>query len=173
MRPATLKDLPRIVAIYNAVIPEKIATADPEPVTVAAKTDWFHSHSEDHYPLLVHEKKNEIIAWVSFQPFYGRPAYQYTAEISIYINKIHRGQGLGKQLLQESLTIAHELGFKTLLGFIFAHNRPSIRLFKDCGFQCWGTLPHIAEMKGQEYSLSIYGRRLTAAGAPRERPVIP
>ena len=52
------------------------------------------------------------------------------------------------------------LGLHTLVGYVFAHNTPSMRLLKAFGFQEWGRLPDIAEMDGKEYSLCIMGKRL-------------
>lgn len=34
---ATKADLPAVVAIYNQIIPSRLATADLEPVTVASR----------------------------------------------------------------------------------------------------------------------------------------
>jgi len=56
-----------------------MVTADTEPVSV------------------------ESIGWVSFQPFYGRPAYQATVEISIYLAEENRGKGLGGRILEHSI----------------------------------------------------------------------
>jgi phosphinothricin acetyltransferase len=55
---------------------------------------------------------------------------------------------------------APRLGLKTLLGFIFGHNEPSLRLFEVFGFQRWGILPRVAELDGVERDLVIIGRRL-------------
>jgi len=52
------------------------------------------------------------------------------------------------------------LDIKTIIGFVFAHNKPSIRLFKSFGFTLWGTLPDVAEMDGEAYSLAILGKRV-------------
>jgi len=160
MRNATEKDLPRIVGIYNSTVPTRLATADTEPVSVESKRPWFLAHTPGRHPILVHEEAGEVIAWVSFQPFYGRPAYDHTAEISIYLAPEARGKGLGKRLLREAMDMTPSLGIKTLLGFIFSHNEPSIRLFRGFGFEDWAMLPDIAEMDGREYSLSILGLRL-------------
>lgn len=155
------KDLEQIVAIYNSTIASRMVTADTEPVTVANKQQWFAAHNTQNRPLwVVQNIENQIIAWVSFQSFYGRPAYNATAEISIYINENQRGKGLGKQILQHCLEQAPNLGIKTLLGFIFSHNTPSLKLFHFFGFENWGTLPNIAVLDDHEYSLTIVGKRL-------------
>ncbi len=160
MRYATEDDLPRIVAIYNSTIPTRQSTADTEEVSVESKLEWFRKHTREKRPLLVHEIENEVVAWVSFESFYGRPAYQQTAEISIYVAPEHRDKGLGRQLLREAIEMTSGLGIKTLVGYIFSHNGPSLRLFRSFGFEEWGRLPRIAEMDGKEYSLSILGKRV-------------
>lgn len=160
MRVATEKDLPAIVAIYNTTVPTRQSTADTVAVSVESKLEWFRQHTPDRRPLFVHEEDGRIIAWVSFQTFYGRPAYDHTAEISIYIAPEHRGRGLGRKLLAETFSKARGLGIKTVVGFVFEHNEPSIRLFRSFGFEDWGKLPNVAEMDSQEYSLLIIGKRL-------------
>ncbi|MEI6148865.1 MAG: N-acetyltransferase family protein [bacterium] len=160
MRLATENDLPAIVAIYNTTVPTRQSTADTVEVTVASRMEWFRQHTPGKRPLLVHEQDGRIVAWVSFQSFYGRPAYDHTAEVSIYISPEHRGQGLGRRLLAETLGLTLELRIKTVVGFVFSHNEPSIRLLKSFGFEEWGKLPNIAAMDGKEYGLSIFGKRV-------------
>jgi len=155
-----MDDLPQIVAIYNAAVPTRLSTADTEKVTIGAREEWFRKHTPDKRPIFVHEVDGKIAAWISFESFYGRPAYDHTAEISIYVVPRHQGKGMGRQLLKNSIEITPELGIKTLLGFIFSHNEPSLRLFQSFGFRQWGRLPEIAEMDGTEYSLSILGKRV-------------
>ncbi|SMF26338.1 GNAT family N-acetyltransferase [Desulfovibrio gilichinskyi] len=160
MRVAIDSDLPEIVAIYNSTVESRLSTADTEEVSIESKMQWFKAHTPDKRPILVHEDDNTVAAWVSFEKFYGRPAYGKTAEISIYIHSKYRGLGLGKKLLQEAIDMTPSLEIKTLVAYIFSHNAPSIRLFKSFGFKEWGRLPDIAEMDGKEYSLSILGKRL-------------
>lgn len=159
---ATLEDLSRIVEIYNSTVLGRMVTADTEPVTVESRLKWFHEHSPDKRPLwVIHpEGSNEIIGWVSFQSFYGRPAYNATVEVSIYLDEAVRGQGVGKLALNYALQSAPKYGIKTLLGFIFAHNEPSLKLFKSFGFEEWANMPNIAELDGVERGLIILGKRI-------------
>lgn len=166
LRHAAEADLPRIVEIYNASIPGGRATADTEPVTPESRGEWFRGHDRQRRPLLVDEEDGEIRAWVSFEDFYGRPAYGRTAEISIYIAPADQGRGLGRQLLRAAQQFARDAGIRTLLAFVFAHNRRSMRLFRSAGFGEWGRLPGIAEMHGAEYTLCILGKRLLGEPPP-------
>ena len=138
-----------------------MVTADTEPVSVASRIKWFEEHSPDKRPLWVVEDEKEVIGWVSFQPFYGRPAYDGTAEISIYLDEKIRGKGLGQKVLQHITEKSPALGIKTLLGFIFGHNEPSLNLFRQLGFEQWALLPNIAVLNEVERSLVIVGKRLS------------
>jgi L-amino acid N-acyltransferase YncA len=160
IRDATEIDLPAIVAIYNATIAGRVATADTEPVTAASRRAWFHEHNPNARPLWVALENDVIAGWLSFQSFYGRPAYHATAEVSVYVAQDWRRRGIGNALLAKAVEQAPRLGLKTLLGFIFTHNHASLRLFEKFGFQRWGLLPRVAELDEVEKDLFILGRRI-------------
>jgi phosphinothricin acetyltransferase len=161
IRHAITSDLPAIVAIYNAAVPGRMATADLEPVSVESRLAWFGGRSPTTRPLWVIEQDQVIAGWLSFQSFYGRPAYVSTAELSIYIAPTFHRCGLGKQLLAKAIHESPNLGLKTLLGFIFAHNQPSLKLFETFGFQKWGHLPQVADLDDVERDLVIMGLRIS------------
>ncbi|HAC65568.1 MAG TPA: N-acetyltransferase [Cyanothece sp. UBA12306] len=161
IRDAIESDLPTIVNIYNASIPSRIATGDLQEISVESRLKWFNDHSPEHYPLWVMEVDDKIAGWLGFQAFYyGRPAYNKTAEISLYISPHYQRQGVGKTLLQQAIKKAPSLDLKTLLGFIFAHNQPSLNLFIKHKFQKWGYLPQVAELDEVKRDLIIVGRTL-------------
>lgn len=155
---AVMEDLPAIVDIYNSTIESRKVTADLEPVTVENRIRWFEEHSEDHRPLWVMRFGSEIVAWMSFQSFYGRPAYNGTAEISIYVNEKFRGIGAGSILIAKALEECPRLRVSNLVGFVFGHNEPSLKLLRKFGFEQWGLLPGVAELDGVKRDLVIVGR---------------
>ncbi len=158
---ATIDDLPTIVDIYNSTIAGRMVTADTEPVSVADKLPWFHAHNEHTRPLWIVKENGIVIGWSSYNNFYGRPAYNGTAELSIYLHPSARSKGYGKMILDHCIEQAKALDIHTLLGFIFSHNEPSITLFKSRGFEEWGLLRDIARMDGKPYSLSIFGLKVS------------
>jgi L-amino acid N-acyltransferase YncA len=160
IRDATKEDLKEIIDIYNSTIPTRMVTADIEPVTVESRESWFFEHTPDFRPLWVAEVDGKVCAWLSFQSFYGRPAYRHTAEISIYVAEAYRGKGIGSCLLQRAIAECPKLGIKTLLGFIFGHNEPSLQLFYRFGFEKWGHLPNVAELDDIERDLIILGKKI-------------
>lgn len=160
-RDAQLSDLPAIVAIYNSTIAGRMVTADLEEVTIAERQPWFNAHDQnENRPLWVAERAGKVAGWLSMSDFYGRPAYEATVEISVYLDKGARGQGLGTQFVNYALKHCHEFGIKTILAFIFGHNEPSLRLFERIGFEKWGVLPRVAELDGIERDLVILGKRV-------------
>ncbi len=158
IRDAVEADLPAIVAIYNTTIPGREATADTAPVSVADRRPWFREHSAAH-PLWVMEDEGVVVGWLSLQSFYGRPAYDATVEISLYVLENRRRQGIGRELLRHALEKAPAIGVTTLLAFAFGHNAPSLALFESENFEPWGTLPGVALLDGAPRDLVILGRK--------------
>jgi L-amino acid N-acyltransferase YncA len=161
IRHATAADLPAIVAIYNASIPGRLATADTSPVTVDSRREWFEAFDPALRPIWVAEAGGEIAAWLGMRSFYGRPAYHRTVEVAVYVAPRFQRQGLARALLARAVDSAPGMGIATLLAFVFGHNEPSLALFRRAGFAGWGNLPRVAELDGVERDLVILGRRLT------------
>lgn len=164
IRDAREDDLPAIVAIYNASIPGRLATADTDPVSVDARRSWFRDRAWDRHPVWVSTQEQgaseRVTGWLSFGKFYGRPAYLATAEVSIYVDPGAQRRGIARALLQEAIARAPALGLTTFLGFVFAHNSPSVALCESFGFREWGRLPRVAQLDGIERDLLILGLRI-------------
>lgn len=165
-RLARRDDLPTIVDIYNSTIASREVTADTEPVSVASREGWFAEHTPERRPLwVIHAADDqsanpEVIGWMSYSNFYGRPAYSGTAELSIYIAESWRGKGIGRYCLEQAIAFAPEIKVHTLLGFIFGHNVPSLALFRSFGFDTWAHFPRVANLDGVERDLVILGKRV-------------
>jgi phosphinothricin acetyltransferase len=167
IRHAQPNDLEAIVAVYNAAIPGRMATADTEPVTVASREPWFRDFTPAHRPLWVMEgvagdgvAGSTVDGWLGLRSFYGRPAYRHTVEVAVYVAPAAQRRGVAQALLAHAMAAAPALDVVTMLGFIFTHNAPSIALFERAGFGTWGRLPRVALLDGVERDLSILGLRL-------------
>jgi L-amino acid N-acyltransferase YncA len=164
IRHAEAADLPRVVAIYNASIPARMATADTEPVSVASREAWFRDFDPARRPLWVlEEPAGGVAAWLSLRSFYGRPAYHATVEIGVYVDPSAQRRGAARALLAHALAAAPALGIRTILAFVFAHNASSLALFAKAGFERWGLLPRVAELDGIERDVAILGLRIPDA----------
>ena len=162
IRDALDSDLPAIIDIYNATVPTRMVTAELEPTTVEARLPWFREHSPDEHPFWVAESDGRVIGWLDFKKFLPRCAYRGTAEISVYVDEKFRRRGVAHRLLEESIARSPSLGITAIVGLIFGHNQPSLKLFERLGFQRWGLLPGIARLDGLERDLVVMGRHCPA-----------
>jgi len=156
LRRARNADLERVVEIYNSSIEWRLSTADTLPVSVESKKEWFDSHS-DRRPLLIYERSDKIYGWASVESYHERPAYKNTVGLSVYVDHIYLGKGIGTTILSEVVKLLPSLGVRKAIASIYSHNEASIKLFKSFGFKSWGELPEVCEMDGQTYSVSILG----------------
>lgn len=151
---ASLNDLTAILDIYNQSIAGKQATAQLAPVTSAERASWFDEHLNDpKRPIYVvtttsADSPAVIVAWGSFSDLYARTAYHISSEVSIYLHRDYHRQGLGRLLIEWMLTQAPSLGIHNVVALIFAHNTPSLTLFRKLGFEQWGYMPQVCDMQG-------------------------
>jgi phosphinothricin acetyltransferase len=170
---ATANDLSEVLAIYNQSIAGKQATANLEPVTYEERVAWFVEHIESATrPIYVvrmidiaveddmHKKHPSIVAWGSFSDLYARPAYHISSEISIYIHNNYHSRGLGSLLLRWMLQQAPSLGIRNVAALIFAHNQPSLGLFRKLGFEQWGLMPQVCDMDGFIADVVMLGKSM-------------
>lgn len=159
IRAAHIDDLQSIVEIYNQTIPLKNVTADTTAITLESRINWFHQFNKDR-PLWVYEKDQKVIAWLSIRSFYGRPAYQHTVEIGMYIDEKNRQKGLGSEMLLHAISECRKIGIKTILAFIFSNNILSLNFFSKYGFINYGNLPQVAEIENEKIDLVIMGLKI-------------
>ena len=160
LKTATLEDLPYIVEVYNSIIPLGNVTADLNPICVEDWTPWFNSHVSPLRPIYLLEKDNSIYGWMSFSDYKPRCAYNTTAEISIYLAESARGKGMGTEFISLGLKTLKAKGLKNVLAVIYADNSASVRLFKKLGFDQWGLLPNVCEVKGETRDVVILGKAI-------------
>jgi L-amino acid N-acyltransferase YncA/predicted O-methyltransferase YrrM len=172
IRDAVEADLPFIVEIYNATVPTRMVTAELEPTTVEARLPWFREHSPEQYPFWVAELEARVIGWLDFKKFQSRAAYRGTVEVSVYVHEEFRRRGVGQRLLEEAIARAPSLGITALVGLIFGHNGPSLKLFQRLGFERWGLLPGVAELDGVERDLVMMGRHCPPRSTTNTRSLV-
>jgi L-amino acid N-acyltransferase YncA len=172
IRDAVEADLPAIVEIYNATVPTRLVTAELEPTTVEARLPWFREHSSERYPFWVAESEGRVIGWLDFKSFLPRCAYRGTAEISVYVDEEFRHRGVGQRLLEQAIARAPSLGITALVGLIFGHNEPSLKLFQRLGFERWGFFPGVAQLDGVERDLVVMGKHCPPRSTAIEKSLV-
>ena len=160
VRPAVRADLPAILAIYNASIPLRIATADLEPQGMAARERWWDERDHARRPVVVAEEGGQVVAWGAFTDFKPRPAYRPTSEVSIYVDPATLSRGIGRALLDDLLARAPACGIDRVLALCLDHNERSLRLFRSRGFADWGRMPGACEFDGVRRDVVVLGAKL-------------
>jgi phosphinothricin acetyltransferase len=154
-------DLDRVVAIYNAAIPGRDATADLVAVSPAQRRAWFHQRDPARRPLWVLEQEGEVRGWLALDDFSSRAGYHPTAEVAVYVAPQHQRCGHGRTLLEHALTTCPSLGIDRVVAKVFAHNASSVALFRRAGFAEWGLLPGVTIMDGVRRDVLMLGLALT------------
>lgn len=164
IREASEADLPTIVDIYNQSIPAGWSTADTQPITVADRVEWFRKFDPARRPIWVAELDGRVVATAYLSSFYGgRPAYDATAEISIYVATAAHRQGVGRRLKEFVIGQCPGLGVTTLLSMHFDHNEATRHINDSLGFEQVGHLTEIAVVQGQTRGLVISALRIPSA----------
>src|SRR5438128_9742326 len=172
IRDAGDADLPAIIDIYNAAIATRMATAQLDPVTLEERRDWLKEHSPDRHPFWVLETDGRLAGWLSLKPFAPRCAYRGTAEISVYVDEKFRRRGVARRLLEEAIARSPSLGITAIVGLIFGHNAPSLKLFEQMGFERWAFLPGVAQLDGVERDLVLMGQHCPARSAASPKSLV-
>jgi phosphinothricin acetyltransferase len=149
IRLASHADLPAIVEIYNHAVEDRNATGDLEPRTLADQEAWFAAHPPDAYPVYVHEREGVVRGWCSISAYRpGRRATADVGEVSYYVDREHRGQGVGTGLLAHALAHARRIGKRVLFAIVIEGNTGSLALLAKHGFRQWGFLPDVVDIEG-------------------------
>jgi len=136
IRRAKAEDATDVANIYNQGIDERLATFNTEYVTAEEIREKIAKGGDKH-PVFVAAltDSNLVVGWASISPYSTRACYAGIGEVSTYVRKEHRGQGIGKALLQSLIDVATQQGYWKLMGRIFVFNQASRTLCKELGFR--------------------------------------
>lgn len=159
----------QILDILNEAILNSTALYDYRPRTPEMMTSWFQAKQKGNYPVIgAVNETGELLGFGSYGTFRAWPAYKYSVEHSIYVDKRFRGQGIGKALLQQVIDRARDQNYHVLIGGIDSQNTISIRLHQQFGFQHSGTIRQAGFKFGRWLDLDFYQLILQTPAQPVE-----
>ncbi len=158
-----------ILAILNEAILNSTAIDDYKPRTLEMIQSWFEAKQRGKYPVIgAIGEHGELLGFASYGSFRSWPAYKYTVEHSVYVAGEHRGQGLGRTLLQEAISSARAQNMHVMIGGIDSQNAVSIRLHERLGFEHAGTIRQAGYKFGRWLDLAFYQLILDTPKKPVE-----
>lgn len=156
IRRAEKKDIPALMDIYNDAILHTTATFDTEIKNMDDRRKWFEEH-KGRYVIYLYEEKGAVAGYASLSRYRDRKAFDPAVELSIYIHKDYRGRGIGRRLMEKTLSHARECEeIGTVISLITSGNEPSIHLHEAFGFSYCGQIRNAGLKFGEKLSLNAY-----------------
>ncbi len=131
---ATKEDGPELLSIYKYYVENSKVTFEIEPPTL----EEFLSRMEvvqKKFPYFVAELNGEIVGFAYGNILRGRPAYDWSSEITIYLKNGFSGRGIGKKLLLHLENALKEMNIYNLYSCISCHTRDSELFHEKMGFK--------------------------------------
>lgn len=136
IRPATERDVPDMLEIYNHYVANTTVTFDEDALTLKEMRHKLAAAKKLGHPWIVAESPSkQIIGYAGVTPWKQKAAYRYTVENSIYLSPAATGKGLGTALLDELIERCRDAGIKEIIAVIADRGAEgSIAIHRKFGF---------------------------------------
>ena len=155
IRRATAGDIAAITSIYNDVIATTNAIYREDTVDISERMAWFEDKTSHGFPVIVAEHDGTVVGYGVFGFFRFGEGYNHTVEHSVHVAPSHRGQGIGKQILEHLMDLAREQERKVMVAAIDSTNTASINLHAAYDFKESARMPRVAQKHGQLLDLVL------------------
>ena len=172
IRPAEERDIPAMLAVYAPYVEETAVSfeyAVPSPEEFRARL----ARVQGFYPWLVAEQEGRVLGYAYASRFHPRAAYDWSVEVSIYVQREARGHGLGPRLYEALEAMLRAQNVLSAYACIALAETPdeyldhaSIRFHERMGYRLTGTFPNCGYKFGRWYGMVWMEKRLVPADAP-------
>lgn len=169
IRMATAADVPAMLDVYRPFILETAYTFEYTVPTVAAFAARFQRIHRD-FPWLVWEEDGNISGYAYADRAFERAAYQWCADLSIYLAPEAQGKGVGRRLyaiLEDFLT---RQGYCVAYGIVTSANETSCAFHEALGYRAAARFDQCGWKFGQWFGTVWYEKRLRP-GPPAADPI--
>ena len=171
LRNATIHDVPVMLDIYRPYILDTAITFEYEVPAFEEFEARFRTVTA-RFPWLVWEENGMVLGYAYASPFKTRAAYQWDADLSIYLREDCRGKGIGKALYSELENRLRDLGYHVLYGVVTSANEASCRFHEALGYRPIATFERTGVKFGRWYGITWYEKRIRE-GVPEHAPTTP
>lgn len=134
IRPVYLTDAEQIAEIYNYYIQNSHQTFETEPLS-GAEMQKRIAEITQRYPYLVAEENDQILGYAHAARFGFRQAYEYSAEVSIYVKNDAKQKGIGTRLYFDLFDELANTDIHTIIAAISLPNETGVRFHEKLGFK--------------------------------------
>jgi len=152
-------DLPVIKNIYDWYILNSTATFHTEPISIDQLKDFIYIGHPLYKSYLICSGA-DVAGYCIITNYKKRPAYDRTAEATIYLRPEFHGMGIGRLALEHLENKAKEVNLKNLIGVISGDNISSIKLFEKSGFFKCAHYKNVGEKFGKVLDVVSYQKEL-------------
>ncbi len=114
----------------------------------------------DFYPYIICGEREDISGYAYAHRHMEREAYQWNAELSIYLDQNRTSQGLGKRMYRILIEILRLQGIRTVYGGVTSPNAGSEALHKAPGFHALGTYHNAGYKGGGRHDVTWFEKRI-------------
>lgn len=178
MSPVTIRsadpagDAAACAAIYAPSVEGSVTSFEERAPDAAELASRIASVSATH-PWLVAEEGGEVVGYAYACPFQGRPAYRWSASVSVYVAADRHGQGLGRALYAELFARLRRQGFHMACAGITLPNAASVGLHEGLGFELVGVNRQVGWKHGAWRDVGWWQLELTPAPAGKPPEPLP
>lgn len=158
IRLASADDADGIRAVYAPFVSTPV-TFEEEIPSCEAYRKRIESICEK-YPCLVAEEGGRIVGFAYAHELRERIAFQWNAELSVYLAPAAQGRGAGSSLYTALLELLRLTGIKAVYGVVTSPNPASERLHSAFGFALMGVQPHAGFTCGAWHDVAWYVREI-------------
>jgi phosphinothricin acetyltransferase len=113
---------------------------------------------------LVAEREGRVVGYAYATAFNQRPAYRWSASVSVYVGEGARGSGVGRALYEALFERLRGRGFRMACAGITLPNEASVALHENLGFEQTGFNREIGWKQGAWRDVGWFQLELTPAG---------
>jgi L-amino acid N-acyltransferase YncA len=163
------RDAAACAAIYAPHVEGSVVSFEERPPDADEMARRIERYSAGH-AWLVAEREGEVVGYAYATAFNERPAYRWSAGVSVYIGDAARRQGVGRALYGALFDRLRERGFRMACAGITLPNEVSVGLHESLGFEQVGVNREIGWKRGAWRDVGWYQLELAPAdeGPPPE-----
>lgn len=169
IRDATTDDAAACAAIYGTYVTETPATFELEPPSTEEVARRIAGCVATH-GWLVAERDGVVTGFAYGTRFAERPAYRWSCEVSVYLDRGTVGAGTGSALYGALLDHLLSRGFQVAYAKISQPNDASNALHAKFGFERVGLLRRVGFKLGTWHDVAILQLDLVPVGATPTEP---